>query len=61
VLEAEYRRRLTHCDHVDRLFRKKYGMSFEEFERNEVVRQKGFCWEVESDSDEWEIEIGPKV
>lgn len=57
VLETEYRRRLTRYEHVDRLFRKKYGMSFEEFERREVVKQKGFSWEVESDSDEWEMAV----
>jgi hypothetical protein len=57
VLESEYRRRLTRYEHVDRLFRKKYSMSFEEFERAEVVKQKGFSWEVESDSDEWEMAV----
>jgi hypothetical protein len=57
VLESEYRRRLTRYEHIDRLFRKKYGMSFEEFERNETVRKKGFTWEVESDSDEWEMAV----
>lgn len=34
---------------------KKYGMTFDEFERNEVVKTKGFTWEVESDSDEWDM------
>ncbi|MGA7874103.1 MAG: hypothetical protein WCA08_00440 [Desulfoferrobacter sp.] len=57
VLEAEYRRRLTRYGHVDKLFRQKYGMTFEEFERDEVVKQKGFSWEVESDSDEWEMAV----
>jgi hypothetical protein len=55
VLESEYRRRLTRYEHTDRLFRKKYGMTFDEFERNEVVKTKGFTWEVESDSDEWDM------
>ncbi|GKT10088.1 hypothetical protein [Desulforhabdus sp. TSK] len=57
VLESEYRRRLTRYEHIDRLFRKKYGMSFDEFERNETVKKKGFAWEVESDSDEWEMAV----
>ena len=57
VLESEYRRRLTRYDHLDRLFRKKYGMSFEEFDRAEVVKQRGLSWEVESDSDEWEMAV----
>jgi hypothetical protein len=57
VLESEYRRRLTRYEHLDRIFRKKYGMSFEGFEQAEMVRQQGFSWEVESDSDEWEMAV----
>ncbi|MEM5790400.1 MAG: hypothetical protein AAGU11_24020 [Syntrophobacteraceae bacterium] len=57
VLESEYRRRLTRYEHTDRLFRKKYGMTFDEFERAEVVKTKNYTWEVESDSDEWEMAL----
>jgi len=57
VLESEYRRRLTRYEHTDRLLRKKYGMTFDEFERSELVKTKGFTWEVESDSDEWEMAV----
>jgi len=57
VLESEYRRRLTRYVHIDRLFRKKYAMMLDEFERNESVKKKGFTWEVESDSDEWEMAV----
>ncbi len=57
VLETEYRRRLTRYEHTDRLFRKKYEMTFDEFERNDLVKAKGFIWQVESDSDEWEIAV----
>jgi len=57
VLESEYRRRLTRYEHTDRLFKKKYGMSFDEFEKAEVVKKKGYSWEVESDSDEWEMAL----
>lgn len=57
VLESEYRRRLTRYEHVERLFRKKNGMTFAEFERNETVKKEGFTWEVESDSDEWEMAV----
>jgi hypothetical protein len=57
VLESEYRRRLTRYGHIDRLFRKKYGMTFDEFEQSEVVKTKGYTWEVESDSDEWEMAL----
>jgi len=37
--------------------RKKYGMSFSEFESSNVVREKKFSWDVESDSMEWEHAI----
>ncbi len=57
VLESEYRRRLTRYEHSDRLLRKKYGMTFDEFERGGLVKSKGFTWEVESDSDEWEMAV----
>jgi hypothetical protein len=57
VLESEYRRRLTRYEHTDRLFRKKYGMTFDEFERTEIVKTKDYAWEVESDSDEWEMAL----
>ncbi|MHC1725045.1 MAG: hypothetical protein AB9866_03305 [Syntrophobacteraceae bacterium] len=57
VLESEYRRRLTRYEHIDRLFRKKYGMIFDEFEKKEIVKTKDYAWEVESDSDEWEMAL----
>lgn len=57
VLESEYRRRLTRYEHIERLFRKKYGMTFDEFEKNEIVKTKDYAWEVESDSDEWEMAL----
>ena len=57
VLETEYRRRLTRYEHTDRLLRKKYEMAFDEFERNDLVKAKGFTWDVESDSDEWEMAV----
>jgi hypothetical protein len=57
VFESEYRRRLTRYEHIDRVLRKKYGMSFHDFERSEIVRERGYTWEVESDSDEWEMAI----
>ena len=57
VLESEYRRRLTNYEHIDRLLKRKYGMTFEEFEQTETVKKKGYSWEVESDSDEWEMAV----
>jgi len=55
LLEAEYRRRLSRYNLVDRSLRKKYGMSFSDFERNKMVEQQEFSWSVESDAIEWDL------
>jgi len=54
ALINEYRRRLIRHKMVDESMRKKYGMSFGEFESGNVVRERKFSWEVESDAMEWE-------
>ncbi|GFP18730.1 hypothetical protein HKBW3S03_00235 [Candidatus Hakubella thermalkaliphila] len=45
---------MAHYENLDRGFQKKYGVSFEEFEEKNVVKKKGFSWEVESDAMAWE-------
>jgi len=57
LLEAEYRRRLTRYSLTDRQLRQKYGMSFEEFERQQITKQQGYTWDVESDAIAWETAI----
>lgn len=37
--------------------KKKYNMSFEEFERMGIVKEKGYSWDVENDAMEWEHAI----
>lgn len=54
ALINEYRRRLIRYKMVDEAMRKKYGMSFNDFESGNVVRERNFSWDVESDSMEWE-------
>lgn len=39
---------------VDETMKKKYGMTFQEFESKNVVKELDFCWQVESDAMEWE-------
>jgi hypothetical protein len=39
---------------VDEVMRNKYGMSFNDFESANIVRERKFSWDVESDSMEWE-------
>jgi hypothetical protein len=49
-----YGRRLARYNLTDRQLRQKYQMSFEEFERQKVMEQRGYTWEVESDAIAWE-------
>ncbi|MBC7227854.1 MAG: hypothetical protein H5T61_11580 [Thermoflexales bacterium] len=57
VLENEIRRRLARYEWIDRFYQKKYGMTFEEFERNEMVKKLGYSFEVETDYHEWDMAI----
>ena len=54
ALINEYRRRLIRYKMVDEAMRKKYGMRFNHFESSNMVRERKFSWDVESDSMEWE-------
>jgi len=40
-------RKLTKYRLTDEFFRKKYGMTYEEFENENVVAKKNFSWEVD--------------
>ena len=57
ILRKEYLRRLTRYKLIDELFRKKYGLTFEEFEKNDTVAKENYSWEVESDAQEWEAAV----
>ncbi|MBE0428205.1 MAG: hypothetical protein IBX72_16415 [Nitrospirae bacterium] len=57
AIVGEYRRKLTLYKLTDEKFRKKYRMSFEEFDKKNMVKEKGFSWEIESDATEWEHTI----
>jgi len=58
LLRSEYLRRLGRYRHVDRLMVSKYGMQFDEFVARDLIEEKGFSWEVESDAMNWEMAIG---
>lgn len=51
---GEYEKKLVLNKLIDERLKKKYGMSFEEFEEKNVVTEKGLSWEVEKDSMDWE-------
>ena len=57
MLRREYLRKLTRYRLTDEVFRKKYGMTYEDFEKENVVAKRNFSWEVESDAQEWEMAI----
>jgi hypothetical protein len=57
MLKGEYLRRLAKYKLTDELFRAKYGMTFADFELENMVAKKDFSWEVESDAQEWELSV----
>jgi hypothetical protein len=57
MLRAEYLRKLTRYKKVDEKYRKKYGMTFEQFDSRNIVADRDYSWEVESDSQQWEAAI----
>jgi hypothetical protein len=57
LLIAEYQRRLALYRLTDRRLAQKYGMAFEEFERQQITKQQNYRWEVESDAMTWETAI----
>ena len=57
MLRREYLRKLTRYRLTDEFFRKKYGMTYEEFEKENVVARRNYSWEVESDAQEWEMSL----
>ncbi len=57
LLIRDYMRRLTRYRMTDDFLRKKYGMDFENFEEKNLVRKENFSFEVESDSQEWELAL----
>ena len=57
MLRREYLRKLIRYRLTDEFFRKKYGMTYDEFEKGNVVAKRDFSWEVESNAQEWEMAI----
>ncbi len=57
ALLNEYKRRIIRYKMVNESMKKKYGMPFSDFESRNIVKEKGFSWEVESDAMEWEHAI----
>jgi Ribonuclease G/E len=56
-IERELIRRLIRYQLTNRLFKEKYGMSFDEFKKNKIVQKKNYSFEVESDFWDWEMAL----
>lgn len=54
---SEYEKRFALFKLTDEKFRKKYGMSLQEFENKNIIAEKGFSWDIEQDAMNWEHAI----
>ena len=57
VFRRDYLRRLTRYRMMDDSYKKKYGMTFDSFQKANIVKKQGYSFEVESDAHEWELAI----
>lgn len=57
LLNGEYQSRLMRHRLTDRQLTDKYNMDFACFAKNQMTRQLGFTWEVESDARAWEVAV----
>jgi hypothetical protein len=56
-LRNEYEKRLIRYQKTDDSMRRKYGMSFDEFEAGGILSQKDYSWDVESDAIIWRAAV----
>ena len=54
ILREDIKRKLVEFQLIDNRFQKKYGMTLDEFEKRNIIKEKGFSFEVESDYHEWD-------
>ncbi len=57
TVSEEAVRRLARYRLTDRRLSQKYGITFDEFERQQMTKRQGYTWEVESDAMAWEMAI----
>ena len=50
-------RRLNRYKLITKHFERKYGMTFDEFKKRKVVKERGYSFEVESDFWDWEMAL----
>jgi hypothetical protein len=57
MFRRDYLRKLTRYRITDDFYKKKYGMDFSNFEKENIVEKQSYGFEVESDAEEWELAI----
>ncbi|MGH7495664.1 MAG: hypothetical protein ACREOO_25185 [bacterium] len=57
LIVSEYQRRLARYRLTDRQMTQKYQMSYETFDQQQMTRQHGYTWAVETDVMAWETAI----
>lgn len=57
IIIEELKRKLTEFQLINHRFEKKYGMTLDEFEKQNVIKEKGYSFEVENDYHEWDSAI----
>ncbi len=55
ILKNEVIKRLNRYELINRHLEEKYEMGFEEFESKDIVKQRGYSSEVESDHCDWDM------
>jgi len=57
LLKSEYMRRMGSYRHIYHVMASKYGVQFDEFVARNLLREKGFSQDVESDAMNWETAV----
>ncbi|OGW32818.1 MAG: hypothetical protein A2X59_10455 [Nitrospirae bacterium GWC2_42_7] len=51
---SDYEKKLVLYKLTDERLKKKYEMTFKDFSERNIVKEKSYSWDVESDAMEWE-------
>jgi hypothetical protein len=57
IIIEKLKRKLTEFQLIQHRFQKKYGMTLNEFENRNVIKDKGFSFEVENDYHDWDSAV----
>lgn len=57
ILLEDFKRKLAEYQLIEKRFIKKYGMTLDEFEKKNIIKEKEFSYEVETDYHEWDSAV----